>query len=175
MFVNGPQVVRSLTQDNLVSFPFFAAFNSLLNNMELMKKIYMQASRGIPNVEITKDEFLHSGQMISHVTPLQVDILFGLSQCINESPTIILSDLQSIAPEQYYIKVEDRILDIKAVSCREERGLLVELMESAYRFSLGWIAGGIMNIHSLLQARESGSMWLLSHFSSRNLYICGLK
>jgi hypothetical protein len=110
--------------------------------MELMKKIYLQASNGLPNVEITKEQFLHTGHMISHVTPLQVDILFGLSQCINDSSTIILSDLHSIAPEQYYIKVENRILDIKAVSCKEERSTFVELMESVYRFALGLIAGG---------------------------------
>src|SRR5271156_6720520 len=81
------------------------------------------------------------GHMMSQVTPLQIEILFTLSDLINESPTVILSDLQAIAPEQYYMNVENRVLDIKAVQSPEERGLLVEFMESVYRFSLGLIAG----------------------------------
>src|SRR5687768_9446523 len=98
--------------DDKVSYPFFIAFNSLLNNMELMKKVYLQASLSLPSTEVTKQEFLFAGQMLSQVTPLQVDILFKLSELINESPTVILSDLQSIAPEHYYINTENRVLDI---------------------------------------------------------------
>jgi solute carrier family 25 aspartate/glutamate transporter 12/13 len=117
------------------------AFNSLLNSMELMKKVYLQATKGFQTNEITKHEFLHSGQMISQVTPLQVDILFKLSQLINDSPTVILSDLYNIAPEQYYIKVENRVLNIRAVQSPDERDLFVEMEESFYRFCLGLVAG----------------------------------
>ncbi|XP_035709306.1 calcium-binding mitochondrial carrier protein Aralar1 isoform X2 [Folsomia candida] len=134
-------VARQLGDGESVSYPFFVAFNSLLNNMELMKKVYLQASRGLPSTEITKHEFLSSGQVMSQLTPLQVDILFTISQLINDSPTLILSDLQSIAPEQYYIKVENRVLDIKAVRSPEERGYYVEFLESVYRFCIGLVAG----------------------------------
>ena len=37
-----------------VSFPYFMAFNSLLNNMELIKRIYLNATSGIRNQEVTK-------------------------------------------------------------------------------------------------------------------------
>ena len=37
-----------------VSFPFFMAFNSLLNNMELIKRIYLQSSNGSRTAEVTK-------------------------------------------------------------------------------------------------------------------------
>lgn len=124
-----------------VSYPFFAAFNALLNNMELVKKVYLHASQGLPSTEVTKKEFLAAGNVMSQVTPLQVDILFKISELINDSPTIILSDLQTIAPEQYYIKVENRVLDIKAVRTPEERGRYVEFLESAYRFCIGLVAG----------------------------------
>lgn len=37
-----------------VSFPYFMAFNSLLNNMELIKRIYLNATTGNRNQEVTK-------------------------------------------------------------------------------------------------------------------------
>lgn len=37
-----------------VSFPFFMAFNSLLTNMELSKRIYLNASGGSRTQEVTK-------------------------------------------------------------------------------------------------------------------------
>ncbi len=37
-----------------VTYPYFIAFISLLNNMELIKKIYMSATKGNTNIELTK-------------------------------------------------------------------------------------------------------------------------
>ena len=37
-----------------VSFPFFMAFISLLSNIELIKKIYLNATNGSRNTEVTK-------------------------------------------------------------------------------------------------------------------------
>ena len=39
---------------NIVSYPYFVAFISLLNNIELIKKIYLNATNGSRTVEITK-------------------------------------------------------------------------------------------------------------------------
>jgi len=71
------------------------------------------------------------------------------------------SDLQSIAPEQYMKQITKRLTELKAVSVRwfevnqtrffnnleiftqspEDRGIMVQVLESAYRFLLGSIAG----------------------------------
>ncbi|PSN30622.1 Calcium-binding mitochondrial carrier protein Aralar1 [Blattella germanica] len=68
-----------------VSFPYFMAFNSLLNNMELIKRIYLNATGGNRNHEVTKEEFLHSAQMMSQITPLEVDILFLLCDLLHQT------------------------------------------------------------------------------------------
>ena len=47
-------VSRQVADGQNVSFPFFMAFNSLLNNMELIKRIYLQASNGSRTTEVTK-------------------------------------------------------------------------------------------------------------------------
>ena len=41
-----------------VSFPFFMAFISLLSNIELIKKIYLNATNGSRTIEITKGSLL---------------------------------------------------------------------------------------------------------------------
>merc|ERR1712038_1863881 len=49
--------------------------------------------------------------------------------------------LQTIAPEQYMKQITKRIAELHAVSSPEERGFLIGVLESAYRFGLGSIAG----------------------------------
>lgn len=61
------------------------AFNSLLNNMELMKKIYLNATHGNRSESITKDELLFSAQTMSKITPLEIDILFQLTGVLHQS------------------------------------------------------------------------------------------
>lgn len=88
------------------------AFNSLLNNMELIKRIYLNATNGHRFEEVTKgliwfslyitkkwrdffskmmtrliasERFLHSAQMMSQITPLEVDILFQLCDLLHQT------------------------------------------------------------------------------------------
>ncbi|GLH10269.1 Calcium-binding mitochondrial carrier protein Aralar1 [Gryllus bimaculatus] len=125
-----------------VSFPYFMAFISLLNNMELIKRIYLNATVGHRNVEVTKEQFLQSAQMMSQITPLEVDILFLLCDLLHQTGKIVYNDLQSITPEQYFKNIT-QMLKIKAVSSPEERGVLIQVLESAYRFTLGSIGGAV--------------------------------
>lgn len=55
---------------------------------------------------------------------------------------IVYGDLQVIAPEQYFKHINRRLAEIHTVSSPEERGLVIQLLESSYRFSLGAIGGG---------------------------------
>ncbi|XP_014255281.1 calcium-binding mitochondrial carrier protein Aralar1 isoform X2 [Cimex lectularius] len=126
-----------------VSFPYFMAFNSLLSNMELVKRIYLNATNGSRTQELTKEEFLYSAQMMSQITPLEVDILFNLCHLIHQRGRIVYNDLQSIAPEQYYRQLNNRLAEIHAVSGPEDRGFFIQVLESTYRFTLGAVAGAV--------------------------------
>ena len=46
-------------QGQQVSYPYFQAFISLLSNIELMKKIYLNATDGSRTQEITKGKTIH--------------------------------------------------------------------------------------------------------------------
>lgn len=75
------------------------AFTSLLNNMELIKRVYLNASGGQRTLEVTKEEFLHSAQMMSQVTPLEVDILFTLCDLIHHTNGSVLFSI--LGPAEY--------------------------------------------------------------------------
>uniref|UniRef100_A0A4W6EN47 Solute carrier family 25 member 13 n=1 Tax=Lates calcarifer TaxID=8187 RepID=A0A4W6EN47_LATCA len=62
-----------------VSFSYFNGFNSLLNNMELIRKIYSTLAGYRRDVEVTKEEFIVAAQRFGQVTPMEVDILFQLA------------------------------------------------------------------------------------------------
>ncbi|XP_046491868.1 calcium-binding mitochondrial carrier protein Aralar1 isoform X4 [Neodiprion pinetum] len=126
-----------------VSFPYFMAFNSLLNNMELIKRIYLNATNGHRNQEVTKEEFLHSAQMMSQITPLEVDILFQLCDLLHQTGRIVYNDLIDITPEQYFKHISKRLAEVKAVSSPDERGVVTQILESGYRFILGSIGGAV--------------------------------
>ncbi|XP_030751551.1 calcium-binding mitochondrial carrier protein Aralar1 isoform X1 [Sitophilus oryzae] len=137
------EAVQGETQSRKVSFPYFIAFNSLLNNMELVKRIYLNVTNGHRMQEVSKDEFMHSAQAMSQMTPLEVDILFHLVDVLHQTGRIVYNDLYAIAPEQYFKQITNRLAEIHAVSSPEERGIVIQILESTYRFTLGSIAGAV--------------------------------
>merc|ERR1712051_164068 len=60
---------------------------------------------------------------------------------LHQTGKIMYSDLQTISPEQYMKQITKRLTELHAVSSPEDRGVLVQVLESAYRFTLGSIAG----------------------------------
>ncbi|XP_026666502.1 calcium-binding mitochondrial carrier protein Aralar1 isoform X6 [Ceratina calcarata] len=178
------------TSGRKVSFPYFMAFNSLLNNMELIKRIYLNATNGHRFEEVTKERFLHSAQMMSQITPLEVDILFQLCDLLHQTGSteddtadprlgnIVYSDLVAITPEQYFKQITKRLAEIKAVSSPEERGIVVQILESGYRFILGSVGGAVGAtavypidlVKTRMQNQRTGS--LVGELMYRNSFDC---
>lgn len=161
-----------------ISFPYFMAFISLLNNMELIKRIYLNATNGHRYEEVTKERFLHSAQMMSQITPLEVDILFQLCDLLHQTGKIVYNDLVAMTPEQYFKQITKRLAEIKAVSSPEERGVIVQILESGYRFVLGSIGGAVGAtavypidlVKTRLQNQRTGS--LVGELMYRNSFDC---
>jgi len=161
-----------------VSYAFFVAFLSLLSNMELIKKVYLNATNGSRTQEITKEEFLYSAQMMSQITPLETDILFLLCDLFHQTGKVMYSDFQEIAPEQYMKQVTKRLVEIKAVEKPEDRSALTAVLESVYRFTLGSIAGAtgatavypIDLVKTRMQNQRTGSY--IGELMYRNSFDC---
>uniref|UniRef100_A0A8C9W543 Solute carrier family 25 member 12 n=1 Tax=Scleropages formosus TaxID=113540 RepID=A0A8C9W543_SCLFO len=62
-----------------VSFSYFNAFNSLLNNMELIRKIYSTLAGSRKDTLVTKEEFVNVANKFGQITPMEIDILYQLS------------------------------------------------------------------------------------------------
>jgi len=180
-----PQIsanLRSIAQNGpngqSVSYAFFVAFLSLLSNMELIKKVYLNATNGSRTQEITKEEFLYSAQMMSQITPLETDILFLLCDLFHQTGKVMYSDFQEISPEQYMKQVTKRLVEIKAVEKPEDRSVGVAVLESVYRFTLGSIAGAtgatavypIDLVKTRMQNQRTGSY--IGELMYRNSFDC---
>ncbi|KAJ8319625.1 hypothetical protein KUTeg_002827 [Tegillarca granosa] len=68
-----------------ISYSYFIAFVSLLNNMELIKKIYLA-------------EMLYQAQEFAQITPVEIDILFQLVGLIHQSGRVTFADLNALSP-----------------------------------------------------------------------------
>uniref|UniRef100_A0A8C4YZ15 Solute carrier family 25 member 12 n=1 Tax=Gadus morhua TaxID=8049 RepID=A0A8C4YZ15_GADMO len=126
---------------HMVSFSYFNAFNSLLNNMELIRKIYSTLAGTRKDTLVTKEEFVHAANRFGQVTPMEIDILYQLSGLHSASGRLNLADIERIAP------LEEGSLPYHLVEAQKQaqgdtsRPVYLQAAESAYRFSLGAIAG----------------------------------
>lgn len=88
------------------------------------------------------------------------------------------SDLSNIAPEHYAKHMTHRLAEIKAVSSPDDRGFLIQILESAYRFTLGSIAGAagatavypIDLVKTRMQNQRTGSF--IGEVAYRNSWDC---
>ncbi|MBN3287096.1 CMC1 protein, partial [Polyodon spathula] len=127
-----------------VSFSYFNAFNSLLNNMELIRKIYSTLAGSRKDILVTKEEFVHAANKFGQITPLEIDILFQLSDLYVHTGRLALADIERIAP------LEEGALPYNLAEMQRQqsygeagRPVWLQAAESAYRFSLGAVAGAV--------------------------------
>ncbi|NXC75253.1 CMC1 protein, partial [Anhinga anhinga] len=132
------------TVSHQVSFSYFNAFNGLLNNMDLVRKIYSNIAGTRKDVEVTKEEFTHSAIRFGQVTPLEIDILYQLADLYNVTGRLTLADIERIAP------LAEGALPYNLAELQRQqsfgelgRPIWLQVAESAYRFTLGSIAGAV--------------------------------
>ncbi|XP_061697038.1 electrogenic aspartate/glutamate antiporter SLC25A12, mitochondrial-like [Syngnathoides biaculeatus] len=126
---------------HVVSFSYFNAFNALLNNMELIRKIYSTLVGTHKDTLVTKEEFVHAANKFGQITPMEIDILYQLAGLHTHSGRLNHSDIERIAPleegDMPYHLVEAQRQHTHELS----RPIWLQVAESAYRFTLGSIAG----------------------------------
>ncbi|XP_013779332.1 calcium-binding mitochondrial carrier protein Aralar1-like [Limulus polyphemus] len=176
------QNLVAVTGGHVVTFPYFMAFNSLLNNMELVKRIYLNFTKGNVNQEVTKEEFLYAAQQISALTPMEVEILFQLSGFVHQrTGRVVYHDLEKIAPRRFAKLLSRPFAEVKAVESAADRSIGIQILESLYRFFLGSIAGAagatvvypIDLVKTRMQNQRTGSY--IGELMYRNSFDCASK
>ncbi|KAL3056249.1 hypothetical protein OYC64_018858 [Pagothenia borchgrevinki] len=126
---------------HMVSFSYFNAFNALLNNMELIRKIYSTLAGTHRDTHVTKEEFVHAANKFGQITPMEIAILYQLAGLHTHSGRLNHADIERIAPleegDMPYHLAETQRQHPRETS----RPIWLQAAESAYRFSLGSIAG----------------------------------
>ncbi|KAJ8351992.1 hypothetical protein SKAU_G00234680 [Synaphobranchus kaupii] len=127
---------------HMVSFSYFNAFNSLLNNMELIRKIYSTLAGTRKDTLVTKEEFVHAANKFGQITPMEIDILYQLSSLHTHSGRLNLADIERIAPLEEGA-LPHHLAEVQRQHAYGETGrpIWLQAAESAFRFSLGSIAG----------------------------------
>ncbi|XP_029385622.1 calcium-binding mitochondrial carrier protein Aralar1 isoform X3 [Echeneis naucrates] len=130
------------TTSHMVSFSYFNAFNALLNNMELVRKVYSTLASTQRDTLVTKEEFVRAANKFGQITPMEIDILYQLSGLHSHSGRLNLTDIERIAPLEegampYHLAEAQRQVHGHEAS----RPIWLQAAESAYRFTLGSIAG----------------------------------
>ncbi|XP_062389795.1 electrogenic aspartate/glutamate antiporter SLC25A12, mitochondrial-like [Sardina pilchardus] len=126
---------------HMVSFSYFNAFNSLLNNMELIRKIYSTLAGTRKDIEVTKGEFIQAANKFGQITPMEIDILYQLSGLHSHSGRVTFADIERIAPLEEGA-VPYHLAEVQRQHAGDgHRPVWLQAAESAYRFLLGSIAG----------------------------------
>uniref|UniRef100_A0A3Q3VUK7 EF-hand domain-containing protein n=1 Tax=Mola mola TaxID=94237 RepID=A0A3Q3VUK7_MOLML len=123
---------------HMVSFSYFNAFNALLNNMELVRKIYSTLAGTHRDTLVTKDEFVHAANKFGQITPMEIDILYQLVGLHSHLGRLNHADIERIAP------LEEGAMPYHQAEAQRQvhsRPIWLQAAESAYRFTLGSIAG----------------------------------
>uniref|UniRef100_A0A8C8F4F9 EF-hand domain-containing protein n=1 Tax=Oncorhynchus tshawytscha TaxID=74940 RepID=A0A8C8F4F9_ONCTS len=128
---------------HMVSFSYFNAFNALLNNMELIRKVYSTLAGPYKDTLVTKEEFVSAANKFGQINPMEIDILYQLSGLYAHSGKLNLADIERIAP------LEEGALPYHLAEIQRQvpshgdphRSVLLQAAESAYRFGLGALAG----------------------------------
>ncbi|KAJ3591768.1 hypothetical protein NHX12_006900, partial [Muraenolepis orangiensis] len=153
---------------HMVSFSYFSAFNALLNNMELIRKIYSTLAGTQRDTHVTKEEFSNAANKFGQITPMEINILYQLSDLHSHSGWLSHVDIDRIAPLE-----EGDVLLAEAPR---------QAVESGYRFGLGSIAGAtgatavypIDLVKTRMQnQRSSGS--LVGELMYKNSFDCAKK
>uniref|UniRef100_A0A667ZGL4 Solute carrier family 25 member 13 n=1 Tax=Myripristis murdjan TaxID=586833 RepID=A0A667ZGL4_9TELE len=126
-----------------VSFSYFNGFNSLLNNMELIRKIYSTLAGHRRDLEVTKEEFIVAAQRFGQITPMEVDILFQLAD-LSEPRGEGCMDKRTDGQEAgFFWAVWSELRCLQQSGSDASRPILIQVAESAYRFTLGSVAGAV--------------------------------
>uniref|UniRef100_A0A673YHJ6 Solute carrier family 25 member 12 n=1 Tax=Salmo trutta TaxID=8032 RepID=A0A673YHJ6_SALTR len=123
---------------HMVSFSYFNAFNALLNNMELIRKIYSTLAGTYKDTLVTKEEFVSAANKFGQINPMEIDILYQLSGLHAHSGKLNLADIERIAPlEEGALPYHLAEIQRQQAHGDPHRSVLLQAAESAYRFGLG--------------------------------------
>ncbi|KAI9496456.1 mitochondrial carrier domain-containing protein [Zychaea mexicana] len=133
---------------NKITFSNVVAFHNVIRNIDMVEAVIKRAIDESPTKKITKADFLNHAAQASRYTvftPMEADVIFHFAGVDGASGTLGLEDFGKILdPRWTHPEPEPAVpVAVAGASSKKKSSLMFEIMENAYAFVLGSIAGAV--------------------------------
>lgn len=134
----------NITKGSKVSYANVRAFQNMIKEMDLVEQILRRAVQKSADGKITRTEFLHEAAKVTRFslfTPMEADILFHFASLDEPSGRLGLGDFAKVLDPSWRNPSESLDLAAVAKAAKPSGSILFNILESAYNFGLGSVAG----------------------------------
>ncbi|KAI9253844.1 mitochondrial carrier domain-containing protein [Phascolomyces articulosus] len=132
---------------NKITFSNVVAFHNVIRNIDMVELVIKRAIDDSPTKKITKADFLNHAAQVSRYTvftPMEADVIFHFAGVDGASGTLSIEDFGKILdPRWTHPEPEPAVPVVDAEATKQKSGVLFEIIENAYAFVLGSIAGAV--------------------------------
>lgn len=136
----------NITKGSKVSYANVRAFQNMIKEMDLVELIVRRACMRSSDGKITRTEFLNQAAKITRFslfTPMEADILFHFASMDEPSGRLSLRDFAKVLDPTW--RSPSELVGVGTVALGEAKSkgaaVLAQVLESAYNFGLGSLAG----------------------------------
>ncbi|KAI8143818.1 mitochondrial carrier domain-containing protein [Fennellomyces sp. T-0311] len=130
---------------NKITFSNVVAFHNVIRNIDMVEAVIRKAIDESPTKKITKADFLNQAAQLSRYsvfTPMEADVIFHFAGVDGKSGTLSLEDFGKILDPRWTHPEPEPAVPIDAQASKKS-SFLFEVLENAYSFLLGSIAGAV--------------------------------
>lgn len=134
----------NISSGSKISYANVRAFQNMIREMDLVELIIRRAIGKSQDGKITRPEFLNEAAKITRFslfTPMEADILFHFASLDNPSGRLGLSDFAKVLDPSWRNPIYDAVEGAVAKTKSKTSSVLSGVLESAYNFGLGSMAG----------------------------------
>ncbi|KAI8084217.1 mitochondrial carrier domain-containing protein [Gilbertella persicaria] len=140
----------NLTSSNKISFSSVVAFHNVIRNIDMVELVIRKAIEANADKKITKADFLkhaHEASRYTAFTPMEVDVIFHFAGVDDDSGVLSLDDFARILDPRWttsHKELEEATEKLYVDHPQQPKhGALWQIIESAYSFALGSVAGAV--------------------------------
>lgn len=133
-----------------ISFSNVVAFHNVIRNIDMVEAVIRRAVKDSPDNKITKADFLNHAAQASRYTiftPMEADIIFHFAAVDGQETLgrLSLEDFGKILDPRWRHPEPQVTVPVEAATqqAQKSRGFLWEILENAYSFTLGSVAGAV--------------------------------
>ncbi|KAI8992444.1 mitochondrial carrier domain-containing protein [Pilobolus umbonatus] len=137
----------NLYSGDKISFSTVVAFHNVIRNIDMVESVITKAFEKNKEKRITKSDFLkhaHEASRYTAFTPMEADVIFHFAGVDADSGTLSMDDFARLFDPRWTTPKNEPIpVEVNEVVAPKKKGFLYHVLDSAYSFTLGSIAGAV--------------------------------